>query len=162
MADTSKILLLGAAGVAAYLWWSSSSPTSTAAPAPSAGGTTPPPPAPGTTPVTTPPAAQSAYNSLAAIYLRLTAQVQANSTDPAITQSQGQFSAPPEVFNYYLGQISTFALDSAGMAAVFPQGNAPVTLPNFWGPVSQYLAQNKGLSGLGLFRGLAGYGRGRR
>lgn len=157
MADTSKLLLLGGAGALLYFWLKGSS-TSAPAPAPAGGTSAPPPPA-----TATPPApAQSAYNSLAAIYLRLTAQVQANSNDPALKQQQGQFYATPDVFDYYLSQVSQYQLGSSGLAAVFPGVSTPITLPAFWGPTSNYLAQTKGLSGLGLFQGLAGYGRGRR
>lgn len=114
---------------------------------------------PAASPATSPAPAQSAYNSLDATFQRLNSQVQANSTDPAITQQQGVFIATPSVFNYYLAQVSNFSLDSQGMATVFPnKGEVPTSLGAFWSAVSQYLAQSKGLSG---YRGLAGVIAGR-
>ncbi len=162
MADTNKLVTIALVGVGAYLayeWFfatpAAASGTSGAVPPAqtptmpnltgSSVGTTPQPANP--TPTPAPPAAQSPYNSLAAIGIRLAAQVQSNSSDPAITQKQGQTFATPSVFNYYLGQVSNYALDGTGMAAAFPGGDVQMSLPAFWSAASQYLAQAKGLSG---------------
>lgn len=159
MADTSKIvpvLLIGGGAYLAYqLFFATPAAAAPASPSGTAGAaptmpnlTGSPAPAAAPQPVQAP---QSAYNSLDATFQRLSAQVQANASDPAITQQQGQAFAKPSVLNYYLGQISSYALDANGMAAAFPGGDVPMSLPSFWSAASQYLAQNKGLSGLGFY-----------
>lgn len=161
------IVLLGGAGYLAYKLFMS--PATTAAQA--SGTPTPPAASPGVNPPAagsasspaSPAPAQSAYNSLDATFQRFSAQVQSNASDPAITSQQGTYIATPSVFNYYLAQVSSFNLDSTGMAAAFPGGDVPMSLGAFWSAASGYLAKSKGLSGW-RGQGMAGLilSRGRR
>lgn len=155
------IVLLGGAAYLGYKLFLS--PATTAAQPSGTPSTTPP--ASSQTPATSAPAAPavSSYNSLDQTFTRLSAQVAANKNDPAITSQQGTYIAKPSVFNYYLGQVSGYALDANGMAAAFPGGDNPLSLGAFWSAASNYLAQSKGLSGI-AGRGMAGYilSRGRR
>lgn len=146
------IVLLGGAAYLGYKLFLS--PATTAAQA--SGTPTQPPATPpaSSTPATAP---QSSYNSLDQTFSRLSAQVTANKNDPAVTSQQGTYLAKPSVFNYYLGQVSSYSLDANGMAAAFPGGDNPMSLGAFWSSVSNYLAQNKGLSGIAGGRGFAGY-----
>lgn len=149
-------------GGAAYLGYKLFFAPATSAAQASATSATPATNPPATAqPTTTPPASagapQSSYNSLDATFARLNAQVAANANDPAVTSQQGTYIATPSVFNYYLAQVSSYALDSTGMAAAFPGGDKPMSLGAFWSAASQYLAQAKGLSGIAGGRGMAGY-----
>ena len=162
------VLLGGAAWLAYELFLSPATSAAQSSATPQPAGGTPSSavgaaaaPAPATAPAPAP--AQSSYNSLDATFQRLSAQVQANSNDPAITSQQGVLIAKPSVFNYYLGQVSSYALDANGMAAAFPGGDNPMALGSFWSAASGYLAQSKGLSGI-RGRGMAGLilSRGRR
>ena len=164
----SSILPIVLIGGAAYLGYKIFlSPATTAAqasgtpqgsPTPAGAGTAGVQPGAAAAALSTAAPAQSPYNSLDATFGRLTAQVQSNAAgDPAITQLQGTYQATPSVFNYYLGQVSSYALDAPGMASAFPAGDKPMSLGAFWSAASQYLAQSKGLSGIGGGRGLAGY-----
>lgn len=146
------IVLLGGAAYLGYKLFLS--PATTAAQA--SGTPTQPPATPPTSSTAAPTPAVSSYNSLDQTFTRLSAQVSANKNDPAITSQQGTYLAKPSVFNYYLGQVSSYALDANGMAAAFPGGDNPMPLGTFWSAVSNYLAQNKGLSGI-AGRGFAGY-----
>lgn len=147
-----SIALLGGAAYLAYQFFFASS-TSAAASAgppttPPAGGSTPALPAP---PAASP--AQPGFNSLDTIYQRLAAKL-SSVNDPAVTQSGT--AAIPDVFNFYLGQVSSFQLPASAMGQLFgPEPQASTTLANFWSAASGWLAQNKGLSGFGG-RGLAG------
>jgi hypothetical protein len=153
MADSSKvlpILLIGGAGYFVYKWMATpSSATPTTPGTAGTAGTATPAAAPASPP-------QSSYNSLDATYQRLAAMVAANGpTDPALSQVQGQWTAKSaDVFNYYLGKVSQYNLDANGMAAAFGP-SAPLTLGQFWSGASNWLAQNKGLTGIGG-KGLAG------
>ena len=160
MADKggSSILPMVLIGGAAYLGYKMFlSPATSAAQASATGstGSTGTAPSAAAPPATGP--AQSSYNSLDATFARLNSQVTANKNDPAITGQQGTYLAKPSVFNYYLGQVSSYALDANGMAAAFPGGDNPMSLGAFWSSVSNYLAQNKGLGGIAGGRGFAGY-----
>lgn len=155
-------LLLGGAGYLAYEWFFA--PSSAAAPS----ATTPPATGGqstlmlpsmlntgGASNATTAAAPNSSFNSLDAIYQRLAQKMQ-SVNDPAVTQSGT--AATPDIFNYYLGQVSSYQLSASAMGQLFgpePAGSQPVTLAGFWSAASGWLAQNKGLSGFGG-RGLAG------
>lgn len=155
-------LLIAAGAYVAYELFFASSTSAAASsvppPAPTAGGSTPATSAP---PAASP--AQPAFNSLDQIYQRLAQTVQQNSTDPALSQVQGQWQAVPDVFNYYLGKISSYQLSGTAMGQLFgPEPQAALSLAAFWSAASGWLAQNKGLSGIGG-RGFAGIiARGRR
>lgn len=154
-------LLLGGAGYLAYEWFFASSTSAAVSAGPS---TTPP--AGGSPPASAPPAASpaSGYNSLDQTYQRLVQTLQQNSSDPALAQVQGSLQATPDVFNYYLARVSAYSLDGPGMQQAFgPAPHQPISLGAFWSAASAWLAQTKGLSGIGG-RGLAGIfaGAGRR
>jgi hypothetical protein len=148
--------LLGGAAYLAYRFFFASTASAAASPtAPAAPGL--PAPAQPSAP------AQPAFNSLDQTYQRLAQTIQQNSTDPALSQVQGQWTAVPDVFNYYLARVSSNSLPASAMGQLFGQEPQPATsLAAFWSAASGWLAQNKGLTGIGG-RGLAGIiARGRR
>lgn len=164
MADSNKIITIGLIAGGAYLLYEMFlAPASTAAQA-SAAPAQPAPTMPNLTGSSTAtpsaaapatPAAPPTYNTLDATFQRLTQQVQANASDPAISQQQGQYFAKPSVFNYYLGQVSAYNLNAQQMAAAFPGGDVSISLPAFWSGASQQLATAHGLSGI---RGMGAIG----
>lgn len=94
-----------------------------------------------------------AYNSLDQIYQRFQGSIQQNaSADPAISFNQGFYQATPYVFNSYLARAGGFDLSSQ-ISTLFPNGTdqKPVSLAQFWSVAAAWLAQNKGLSGLGFY-----------
>jgi hypothetical protein len=163
------VALLGGAAYLAYeFFFASSAAAQASAPAPalpsvlpqSPGAATAPGPAPAV-PVAAPPP-QSAFNSLDQTYQRFVQTLSKNAGDPALTQSQGSTTATPQVFNYYLAQASSYSLPDSAIQQLFGgYPDPPVSLAAFWSAASGWLAQNKGLSGIGG-RGLAGIFAGRR
>lgn len=147
-----KLLIFGGGAFALYELFLKQQPAATPAPAaPSQTVTAASPGLQPEAPKSVAPA-PSSFNSLDQTYARLVQQVQANSTDPALQQKQGQWFATPSVFNYYLGQVSSYALDATQMGQAFPGGDKPMSLASFWSGAVKVLAQ-RGLSG-GLGSGL--------
>lgn len=70
------------------------------------------------------------------------------------------YTATPDVFNYYLQQAfpNPPATSPDGWppngAVLFVNQSVPITLGNYWAAVSSYLSSQMGLSGLGIFAGL--------
>lgn len=122
-------------------------------------GVTPAPVAPGppqVSPTAVAAASGGGYMSLAAILSRLKAACAANN----VPMVQGDYSATPWGFNWWLNQVSGIDLGPV-MGTVFagcgtnPNAGCdvtPISLMQFWSNVAPYLQQSKGLSGVGLAR----------
>ena len=88
------------------------------------------------------------------IFQRLTASIAAGGV-PGVSVDRGVYTASPAVFNSYLVQAGCGNLTPA-MDTLFPAAAAPVTLPQFWGVASAWLAKNSKVSGLGFYGTLFG------
>lgn len=163
MADSGmgKLLTLGGVAVAAYFVYEWLFPT------PAASTTTASSPATSTT--TTGTAAAGGATSTAAqtttiasVYSLLLAKV-TNSNDPAVQTVGGVPSATPDVFNFYLAQVFTPTGSSPdgwppNVLQVFPgvDRTQAMSITTYWAGISSYLSASMGMSGLGVFAGLAG------
>jgi hypothetical protein len=140
-----EILKWGLLGVAAYWVYTtffSSSTTTTAA-------TTK------TAPATTTSTAASSFNSLDAIYQRI---VTASTNDPNL--KNGQMTA--DQWNAYLAAESNVTPPAPGTVFGTSYTSNPtgtMTAATYWSTMSQYLATNMGMSGLGLYGGLGAFVR---
>lgn len=141
------ILLLGGAGVAAYFLFFAPATSAAQASATPAGGTPPTP---------TPATPTSTYNTPDQIYQRLVQNL--NTNLPGFSANPGQMAQTPYQWLYYLNQVTTVpsSLDFSKMfpSAVnsdgTPSANPNITLGQFWSSMSGWLAQNMGMSGIGL------------
>lgn len=128
--NTGSLIKYGLIGVGGYFlwdWWQKrgSSPAAAVTPAAPTG---------------------VAFNSLDQIYQRLAAAV-----------GTAQYTA--DGFNVYLAQQLAAGVAAPDPAAVFTAAGwnreAPMTLAQYWAGVAPYLKTNMGLSGLGVYGGLA-------
>lgn len=108
------------------------------APIAPAGGAAAPPPAP------------VSYNTLAAVQARMLSIMAQNN----VPTSQGQYTATPWQFNYWLNQVTGYDIGpvigqlfpGCGTGGACDTGN--ITFGQFWTVVASWLGTNKGLSGL--------------
>jgi hypothetical protein len=98
------------------------------------------------------------------VYTALQAAAAAAGVNPATGIGLNNQAIDSNGWNYYLGQVwsaagsGTYALPKGGSlpGGLFPSSSdgQPMTLATYWATMSSWLAQNQGLSGLGLFGGL--------
>jgi cytoskeletal protein RodZ len=142
-----EILKWGLLGVAAY--WIYTTFFSTPATTTAATTTT----APATTTTTTTPT--SSFNTLDAIYNRIVA---ASANDPNL--KNGQMTA--DQWNVYLAAQSNVTPPAPGAvfgSAYTSNPSETMTAATYWSTMSQYLAANMGMSGLGFYGGLSAFVR---
>lgn len=146
------VITWGAVGLGGYLlyqWWQSQS-AATAATAPA----TPTPTAAAN--AATPVPSASSVSSLDALYRAMVQAAAAAGHTGTLTADQ---------WGYYLGQVSGTPAPDALQA--FPGFNRTTNWPSissaqYWAGIAPLVAQQKGLSGIGLFGGLGRLAMGRR
>jgi hypothetical protein len=104
-------------------------------------------PATATTAATTTPAAAAAPSALDTLYTAMVAAATAG----------GISTTGPDGWNYYLVQ-GGYPSPAPDPADVFPgvDRSIPMTSAQYWAGMSAWLQKNKGMSGVGIFGGLAG------
>jgi len=143
LADTLGSLLKwgligGAAWIAYEYFFAAPAAAVTAPPATTPPATTPP--------ATTPPAPSSTYNTLTALFNRVTADAAAQNLT---TQS-------PDAWNALFVQEGGNQIINGSLpdpVSLFGSHD-PITLAQWWAGTSGWLATTKGLTGLGVFSGL--------
>jgi hypothetical protein len=146
------ILLLGAGAYVLYQYFSSTPAAGSAVPP-----VTPPPTTAGTPSAPATPAGGSLVKSFAAMV-----QAAQSSGDPNIQVTGNVVTAIPpqkpwDTWNYYLAQVSGIqGLPYDTQAGYQRDAKTPLTAVQYWAVMAPWLSSNKGFSGLGAFRGLAG------
>lgn len=146
------VLTIGAVGIGGYLlyqWWqgqtAAAAVSAPASPTPTAAAN-----------ASTPVPSASSVSSLDALYRAMVQAAAAAGHTATLTADQ---------WGYYLGQVAGSPAPDALQA--FPSFNRATNWPSissaqYWAGIAPLVAQQKGLSGLGLFGGLGRIAMGRR